>query len=110
MDADTMGFGLASSIGFAVPYMNPFKSLLARALETVYAFEEAIEIINGYVPPTAQNQKSIESDLRQLASRLAKLPLNQATLLAEHAVRNYDPCISCSTHFLRLNIEREDEA
>ena len=61
------------------------------------------------VPPTAQNQKSIESDLRQLASRLAKLPLNQATLLAEHAVRNYDPCISCSTHFLRLNIEREDE-
>jgi coenzyme F420-reducing hydrogenase alpha subunit len=128
--------------------------LLARALETIQAFEEAVEIIEGYepperpyvdvptkaatgfgcteaprgilfhryrldakgiiqdakiVPPTAQNQKSIESDLRQLASRLAKLPLDQATLLAEHAVRNYDPCISCSTHFLHLNIEREDE-
>ncbi len=145
---------VATSIGFTVPCTNPFKSLLARALETIYAFEEAIKIINEYepparpyvdvptkaatgfacteaprgilfhryrldaegiiqdakiVPPTAQNQKSIESDLRQLASRLAKLPLDEATLLAEHAVRNYDPCISCSTHFLRLNIEREDE-
>jgi len=146
---------VAKSIRFTVPCMNPFKSLLARALETVHAFEEAVEVINAYepparpyvdvpkkaatgfgcteaprgilfhryrldakgiiqdakiVPPTAQNQKSIESDLRQLASHLAKLPLDQATLLAEHAVRNYDPCISCSTHFLRLDIEREDEA
>jgi len=24
----------------------------------------------------------------------------------EHLIRNYDPCISCATHFLRLTIER----
>ena len=37
---------VATSIGFTVPCTNPFKSLLARALETIYAFEEAIKIIN----------------------------------------------------------------
>ncbi len=54
------------------------------------------------VPPTSQNQSCIESDLRAIAPRLVKLSHADATHLAEHAVRNYDPCISCSTHFLRL--------
>jgi len=58
------------------------------------------------VPPTSQNQKTIEDDLRQMAPSLADLPLAQAKRRAEHAVRNYDPCISCSTHFLDLRIER----
>jgi coenzyme F420-reducing hydrogenase alpha subunit len=59
------------------------------------------------VPPTSQNQKSIEEDLFELAPRLADLPHADATRLAEHAVRNYDPCISCSTHFLKLQLEHE---
>jgi len=57
------------------------------------------------VPPTSQNQKSMEEDLaRFVGSRLA-LPRDELTLRCEQAVRNYDPCISCATHFLRLRIE-----
>jgi coenzyme F420-reducing hydrogenase alpha subunit len=58
------------------------------------------------VPPTSQNQKTIEEDLFRMASSLADLPLAEATWKAEQAVRNYDPCISCSTHFIDLRIER----
>ncbi len=59
------------------------------------------------VPPTAQNQSQIEEDLRAFAPKVLHLPLEQATWLCEQAIRNYDPCISCATHFLRLEIERE---
>ncbi len=58
------------------------------------------------VPPTSQNQKTIEEDLFQMAATLARLPLADATWKAEQMVRNYDPCISCSTHFLDLRFER----
>ena len=57
------------------------------------------------VPPTSQNQAAIEEDLRDLAPELARRPLAEATVLAEQAVRSYDPCISCATHFLELRIE-----
>ncbi|MEZ4263753.1 MAG: nickel-dependent hydrogenase large subunit [Polyangiaceae bacterium] len=58
------------------------------------------------VPPTSQNQKTIEDDLFAMADTLAALPHREATWRAEQAVRNYDPCISCSTHFLQLRVER----
>jgi sulfhydrogenase subunit alpha len=58
------------------------------------------------VPPTSQSLHAIEADLATMAPALARLPEDEATRLAERAVRNYDPCISCSTHFLRLRIER----
>ena len=58
------------------------------------------------IPPTSQNQASIEADLLGLAGELVRLPLPEATHLAEQAVRNHDPCISCATHFLKLIIER----
>src|SRR5690606_19209185 len=45
------------------------------------------------VPPTSQNQRSIELDLLALGGELARRPLPEATRLAEHAIRNYDPCI-----------------
>jgi sulfhydrogenase subunit alpha len=57
------------------------------------------------VPPTSQNQLRIEQDLLRLAPELVALPDEQAALRAEHVIRNYDPCISCSTHFLRLKVE-----
>jgi coenzyme F420-reducing hydrogenase alpha subunit len=55
------------------------------------------------VPPTSQNQKSIEEDLRSFIE--PRLGLDDATLTwqCEQAVRNYDPCISCATHFLKLS-------
>ena len=59
------------------------------------------------VPPTSQNQKSIEEDLWDyIPSRIA-LPVAELQRQCEQAVRNYDPCISCATHFLKLQIERE---
>jgi coenzyme F420-reducing hydrogenase alpha subunit len=31
---------------------------------------------------------------------------DRLTALCEQAIRNYDPCISCPRHFLRLTVER----
>jgi coenzyme F420-reducing hydrogenase alpha subunit len=42
-----------------------------------------------------------------VVSQEIDLPKEKLTWRCEQAVRNYDPCISCATHFLRLNIERE---
>lgn len=58
------------------------------------------------VPPTSQNQASIERDLRGFVAANLALPDDELRLRCEQAVRNYDPCISCATHFLRLEIER----
>jgi coenzyme F420-reducing hydrogenase alpha subunit len=57
------------------------------------------------VPPTSQNQAQIESDLRALAPQVLALPADEARRTCEAAIRDYDPCISCATHFLRLTIE-----
>lgn len=139
----------ASAAGLGSECRNPFRSILVRAVETVYVVEEALRIIENYqrpakpyveveprpgvghgwseaprgllyhryeidadgriaasviVPPTSQNQAAIESDLHQVL--LAGIDLDDATLTAmcERAIRNYDPCISCSTHFLTLRI------
>ncbi len=59
------------------------------------------------IPPTSQNQRRIEDDLREYAAHLAAWPLDEATWKCEQAVRCYDPCISCATHFLKVHIERE---
>ena len=140
----------ARAAGVEPPCHNPFKSLLARMVEVVYAFDEAIRIIEAYapppspfvdappraatgfgateaprgllyhryaldpegtitgaqiVPPTSQNQLAIEEDLVAIAPELAAMPHEDASRRAEQAVRNHDPCISCSTHFLKLTIE-----
>jgi len=58
------------------------------------------------VPPTAQNLIRIEEDVRQLAPVILAAPPEEARRLSEMAVRNYDPCISCATHFLKLQIKR----
>jgi sulfhydrogenase subunit alpha len=59
------------------------------------------------IPPTAQNQKRIEDDLRTIAPSIIKLPHSKAVWRFEQAIRNYDPCISCATHFLRLQVDEE---
>lgn len=131
---------------------NPFQSIIVRSVEVLYAFDEALRIIEGYeipdqpaielhpraasgsacteaprgilyhryklnddglildakiVPPTSQNQKTIENDLRHYVEQAIELPEEQLTWQCEQAIRNYDPCISCATHFLKLHIERE---
>jgi len=145
---------VAHEIGLRLPVKNPFMSLLARGLELVHCFEEALQIINAYttealpsralapaqlkaaegmhateaprgllyhrysidenglitfakiVPPTSQNLRRVELDLWEFVPGVLALPLEEATLRCEQLVRSYDPCISCATHFLKLNIER----
>jgi coenzyme F420-reducing hydrogenase alpha subunit len=46
----------------------------------------------------------MENDLKRLGPKLIQLPEEEATLHAEHVIRNYDPCISCATHFLKLKV------
>jgi coenzyme F420-reducing hydrogenase alpha subunit len=58
------------------------------------------------VPPTSQNQRAIEDDLRAVVGRYAALHDEELRALCEQAIRNYDPCISCATHFLDLQVER----
>ena len=57
------------------------------------------------VPATSQNQKTIESDLHQFVRKYISLPKEKLSWQCEQAIRNYDPCISCATHFLKLEIE-----
>ena len=58
------------------------------------------------VPPTAQNQRQIEEDLRGVVQGHLDLPDEKLQWLCEQAIRNYDPCISCATHFLKLTVDR----
>jgi len=144
----------ATLVGLNPPVNNPFRSIIVRAVELVFACAEALRVIEEYeppaqpradvpvragtghaiteaprgilyhryafdenglittariVPPTSQNQKRIEEDLREYATRLVGWPLAEATWKCEQAVRNYDPCISCATHFLRVIVERDGE-
>lgn len=62
------------------------------------------------VPPTSQNQSRIEQDLRLFMPRLLHLPDKEVALACERVIRCYDPCISCATHFLNLEITREGVA
>jgi sulfhydrogenase subunit alpha len=72
-----------------------------------YQLDDAGLIVDAkIVPPTSQNQKTIENDLFAFVPRHLALSKEELTWRCEQAVRNYDPCISCSTHFLQLDIER----
>ena len=59
------------------------------------------------IPPTSQNQPSIEADLRAFVQDRLDLPHDELVRQCEQAIRNYDPCISCATHFLDLTIEEQ---
>ncbi|OFZ53869.1 MAG: dehydrogenase [Bdellovibrionales bacterium RIFOXYC1_FULL_54_43] len=138
----------ATSVGFSrEDCRNPYKSIIVRSLETLFACEESIRILERYddsvpervgyrvkagvghgcseaprgllyhryeieengiireariIPPTSQNQKSIETDLFNVANRNALRPAGELAHRCAHVVRNYDPCISCATHMLQV--------
>jgi sulfhydrogenase subunit alpha len=69
--------------------------------------DEGTIVAARIVPPTSQNQRVIEEDLRSVVERYLYLSDKQLKLRCEQAIRNHDPCISCSTHFLELTIDRE---
>ena len=58
------------------------------------------------MPPTSQNQKTIEEDLLGVVRQSLHLSDDELSHRCEQTIRNYDPCISCATHFLRLEVER----
>jgi coenzyme F420-reducing hydrogenase alpha subunit len=58
------------------------------------------------MPPTSQNQRQIELDLRRWLPPLLQLPDQQIADACEKLIRTWDPCISCSTHFLKIRIDR----
>ena len=142
---------VAEEIGFEIPCRNPQKAIIARGLEVVHAYQEALGILREYrtfepsrmayqyaagegcaateaprgllyhryqiddagrvtfariVPPTSQNQRQIEDDLRELLPRILSEDERQTAMACERLIRAYDPCISCSTHFLKLTVER----
>jgi len=142
----------ARAAGLSSVCRNPFQSIIVRSVETLYACDEALRIIDQYerpeapsspvqprastgygcteaprgilyhryeidgngnilsakiVPPTSQNQKTIENDLWSFIPKYLDIPEEKLVLSCEQAIRNYDPCISCATHFLKLHIERE---
>ncbi len=142
---------LSTEVGVQWPCFNPYQSIVARALEVVHAYEEALEIIRNYVPPdpskvqyqhqasegvaateaprglifnryrvdengkiefakivppTAQNQRQIETDLRTILPDILGDDDQHTALQCEKLIRSFDPCISCSTHFLKLEVQR----
>jgi sulfhydrogenase subunit alpha len=58
------------------------------------------------VPPTSQNQRAIEDDLRRFVQDRLDAEDEVLTRACEQAIRNYDPCISCAAHFLDLRVDR----
>lgn len=142
----------ARAAGLSEVCRNPFRSIVVRAVEALYACIEARRLLESYeppdppelavitragegagcteaprgicyhryriddrglvvdariIPPTSQNQKTIEDDLREFVPGHLELDDERLTWKCEQAVRNYDPCISCATHFLKLTVERE---
>ncbi|GAA4644089.1 nickel-dependent hydrogenase large subunit [Pontixanthobacter gangjinensis] len=72
-----------------------------------YEFAEDGTIRNArIVPPTSQNQSSVEADLKAVAALLVDKADNAIRTRCEMTIRNYDPCISCAAHFLKLTVHR----
>lgn len=73
-----------------------------------YVLDDAGHIAEArIVPPTAQNQAAIEHDLLRVARQHIAEPEDALRDRCEQAIRNHDPCISCATHFLRLEVNRK---
>ena len=50
--------------------------------------------------PTNQNHANIQLDMEELVPQILNRPEKEIELTLEMLVRAYDPCISCSTHYL----------
>jgi coenzyme F420-reducing hydrogenase alpha subunit len=72
-----------------------------------YRLDDHGDILDArIIPPTSQNQRTMEDDLCRVAEKHLDLDDDRLTYILEQAIRNYDPCISCATHCLRFKIER----
>ena len=73
-----------------------------------YELNENGQVVKAnIVPPTSQNQARMEEDLRySLESYGLQHSDDELRLHGEMVIRNYDPCISCATHFLKVKVNR----
>ncbi len=73
-----------------------------------YEMDEQGKVVKATItPPTSQNQARIEEDLKQsLERRGLDCTDDELRFRGEQVIRNYDPCISCATHFLKVNVTR----
>jgi sulfhydrogenase subunit alpha len=72
-----------------------------------YQMDDSGKVVHAnIVPPTSQNQSQIEQDLRDFLPSVLHLDDSELAQACERLVRCYDPCISCSTHFLKVRVER----
>lgn len=58
------------------------------------------------VIPTNQNHGNIQRDMEKLVPQVLERPEDEIELTLEMLVRAYDPCISCSTHYLDVEFVR----
>ncbi len=74
-----------------------------------YELDDEGKVISATItPPTSQNQARIEEDLKNSLEAHGLDASDEALkLLGEQVIRNYDPCISCATHFLKLDVSRD---
>ncbi|WP_457642463.1 Ni/Fe hydrogenase subunit alpha [Persephonella sp.] len=69
-----------------------------------YSFDENGKILEAdIVPPTSQNQDIMEFSVRNYLPNLNTTDLDKSVFEAEKVIRNFDPCISCATHFLKID-------
>ncbi|WP_369019340.1 Ni/Fe hydrogenase subunit alpha [Thermatribacter velox] len=97
--------------------LNEKKSIPVKAGSGVGAVEAPRGILfhhyqvddNGHITdanciiPTAQNLQNIEYDMRKLIPEILEKDEEEIVHRLEMLVRSYDPCISCSTHFLKVS-------
>ncbi|HYP67909.1 MAG TPA: Ni/Fe hydrogenase subunit alpha [Thiobacillaceae bacterium] len=96
--------GVTPRAGSATACTEAPRGLLWHRYETD---EEGHIVAARIVPPTSQNQGRIEEDLRLSLNAFGLDHEDSALRLhCEKVIRNYDPCISCATHFLRMDVER----
>ncbi|MAG07877.1 Ni/Fe hydrogenase subunit alpha [Candidatus Woesearchaeota archaeon] len=65
--------------------------------------ENGIITYANIITPTAQNLRNIQDDIRAFLPQIMNLPEKKLILEIEKLIRAYDPCFSCSTHFLKVN-------
>ncbi|MFQ5474320.1 MAG: nickel-dependent hydrogenase large subunit [Candidatus Nanoarchaeia archaeon] len=68
-----------------------------------YELDGAGKILNAnIITPTSQNLLNMQEDIRQIVPMLLDKKKEDVVLEIEKLIRSYDPCFSCSAHFLEV--------
>ncbi|MFH1722944.1 MAG: Ni/Fe hydrogenase subunit alpha [Candidatus Altiarchaeota archaeon] len=71
-----------------------------------YELDDKGDVVHAnIITPTTQNLKNCEDDIKGFLPTILKKSQKQVVSNIEMLIRAYDPCISCSTHFLDVEWE-----